>query len=269
MARWSKYLGWPLAAATGYGVLSLLAHRSVYYPMKYPAGWWGAQSEAGASDVWLRTADGVKVHAWWIAAPQAKVVTIFLHGNAGNLSHRVGHVRPITAAGSSLLLIDYRGYGRSEGSPSESGLYADADAAFEHLVSAGHPAERIVLHGESLGCAVAVDLASRRRCGGVVLEAPFTSAREVAGRVLPFIGPLVIWGFDSMSKIGRAGAPVFILHGDRDEVIGFELGRRLFEAAHEPKFFWAVPGAGHNNIVEAAGPAYGEKLQEFYRRVAG
>ena len=267
MARWSRYLGWPLAAATGYGALSLMAHRSVYYPMKYPAGWWDMQPQVGASDVWLTTADGVKIHGWWIAPPQARLATLFLHGNAGNITHRAGRVPPITGAGSALLLLDYRGYGKSAGRPTEAGLYADADAAYRHLISAGWPPERIVLHGESLGCAAAVDLASRQPCGGVVLEAPFPSAREVAGRVLPLVGPLLIWGFDSKSKIGRVCVPLLVLHGDRDEVIDFELGRRLFEAARQPKSFWAVPGAGHNDIVEAAGAAYAARLRAFYQSV--
>lgn len=267
MARWSKYLGWPLAAATGYGAISLMAHRSVYYPMKYPAGWWDIQPQAGASDVWLTAADGVKIHAWWIAPTQAPLATLFLHGNAGNITHRASRIPAITGAGSALLLLDYRGYGKSQGRPAEAGLYADADAAYRHLVSTGWAPERIVLHGESLGCAVAVDLASRQPCGGVVLEAPFTSAREVAARVLPLLGPLVIWGFDSKSKIGRVRAPLLVLHGERDEVIDFDLGRRLFEAARPPKSFWALPGAGHNDIVEQAGAAYPARLKAFYQSV--
>jgi hypothetical protein len=165
------------------------------------------------------------------------------------------------------LIIDYRGFGKSEGHPSEKGLSLDADAGYEHLLAAGHAAERIVLHGESLGTVAAVDLAARKRCGGLVLEAPFTSARDVARRVLPVIGPALIWGYDSRSKIERVKAPLLILHGDRDDVIDFDLGRKLYEAAPEPKQFWAVPGAGHNDIVEAAGPAYGERLRAFYARV--
>jgi fermentation-respiration switch protein FrsA (DUF1100 family) len=260
-------LGWPIVAAAGYGILYFMANRAVYYPMKYPQGFWEMQPELGASDVWLRTSDGVRVHGWWVEQAEAQVATLFLHGNAGNLTHRLLHIREITAAGSSLLIIDYRGYGKSEGRPTEKGLYADADAAYQYLKNTGYDAERIVAHGESLGTAVAVNLAARRKCGGVVLEAPFTSARDIAARVLPVIGPMVMWGFDSKGKVGGIGAPVLILHGERDEVIPFELGRGLYAAAREPKSFWAVPGAGHNDIVEAAGARYRERLREFYQGV--
>jgi fermentation-respiration switch protein FrsA (DUF1100 family) len=140
--------------------------------------------------------------------------------------------------------------------------------AYDHLVERGNRHEQIVAHGESLGCAVAVDLASRRQCGGLVLEAPFTSVQQVAARVLPVIGPILVKGFDSEAKIGRVGAPVLIIHGDQDEVIDYQLGRKLFDAAVEPKSFWSVSAARHNDIVETAGPEYRRRLQEFYEGLA-
>lgn len=261
-----KTLGSLLILAAVYGLLSLMAHRSIYYPLKHPHGLWELQSVLGASDVWLRTADGVRVHGWLITPPGARVATLFFHGNAGNLTHRSDHIREITAAGSAILVIDYRGYGKSDGMPSESGLYADGEAAYQYLLTQGWKPAQIILHAESLGTAVAVDLASRRRCAGVILEAPFTSARDVAARVLPLLGPLLVWGFDSKSRIAAVDAPVLIIHGDRDEVIHLNFGRKLFEAAREPKFFWQVPNAGHNDILETAGPAYRERLRQFYEK---
>ncbi|MEN6532855.1 MAG: alpha/beta hydrolase [Bryobacteraceae bacterium] len=263
----TKAFAWLAIAGITYGVAWLVANRAIYYPMKYPAGWWEARTQAGATDVWLTAADGVRLHAWWIPLPESKIATLYLHGNAGNLSHRIGHLREITAAGSSVFIIDYRGYGRSEGHPTEKGLYADAEAGYRHLVNAGYVPEEIILHGESLGTAVAVDLASRLKCGGVVLEAPFTSAGDVAGSMLPVLGRGLVWGFDSERKISNVHAPVLIFHGDNDEVIPYRLGRRLFEAANEPKFFRPVPGAGHNDIVETAGERYREWLSEFYRNI--
>jgi len=124
-----------------------------------------------------------------------------------------------------------------------------------------------VAHGESLGTAVAVDLAARRPCAGVVLEAPFSSARAVAARVLPVIGPLLVSSYDSASKIQRVRAPLLFLHGDRDSIVPLDLGRALFDAAREPKAFWVVPGADHNDLVEAAGPRYRERLREFYGKL--
>jgi len=163
-----------------------------------------------------------------------------------------------------VLVIDYRGYGRSAGRPGEKGLYADADAAYGFLLGKGYRPEQIILHGESLGSAVAVDLCARHPCGGVVLEAPFTTAREVAARALPVLGPLLTWGLDSKRKIATIRAPVLIIHGTRDEVIPFELGQALWAAAHEPKWFWAVQGSGHNDILESAGAEYRERLAAFY-----
>jgi fermentation-respiration switch protein FrsA (DUF1100 family) len=187
-----------------------------------------------------------------------------LHGNAGNLTHRFLPIQEITAAGSSVLILDYRGYGKSGGAPSEHGLYADADAAYLYLLDHGYSARHIVLQGESLGTAVAVDLASRKECAGVVLEAAFTSGGDVANTVLPVIGPLLFRGFDSKSKIANIHAPLLFFHGDRDEIIPLRLSRSLFDAAPEPKWFIEIPGAGHNALVERAGLSYRKRLHEFY-----
>jgi len=261
------YIGWPLLAAWSYGVLYWVGQRAAYHPEKFPEGFWDLRDQVGATDVDLRAADGAKLHAWWVARPEARVVTLFLHGNAGNLTHRAYRMAEWTAAGSAVLMVDYRGYGKSEGRPSEKGLYADAEAAYDWLVAAGWAPERIVVHGESLGTAVAVELASRRQCAGLVLEAPFTSGSDMAGRVLPVLGPLVFRAFDSKSRIGAVRAPILVIHGDRDGVVPFEQGEALFRAASEPKWFWRVEGAGHNNLVETAGSRYRERLREFYGRL--
>ncbi len=259
-----KVLGWVLAAAAVYAALAFLAHRSVFYPMKYPAGFWHLRDRLGVEDVWLRASDGVRLHAWWRRREDSQIATLFLHGNAGNVTHRLHALEAIPAAGSSLLLLDYRGYGRSEGSPTEQGVYRDAEAGYEWLLARGYAPEQIVLHGESLGSAVAVELASRRPCRGLVLEAPFSSARAVAGRVLPLLGPTLISGFDSARRIRQVRAPILILHGDRDDIINIALGRELFAAAKEPKTFWEVPGAGHNDLPAAAGLEYEQRLAAFY-----
>ena len=265
----TAWIGWTFAGASVYGICSFLASRAVYYPERYPAGWWDAQREIGAKDVWLLTADGVKLHAWWVERAGSPVATVFLHGNAGNLSHRAPHARAIASAGSSVLLLDYRGYGKSAGRPTERGLMADADAGFQHLVSAGYRPNQIVIHGESLGTAVAVPLAARKSPGGVILEAPFTSVADMAARVLPVVGPLLVGGFNSKAQIRNLRAPLLVIHGDQDETVPFSLGRALFEAANEPKSFWTVAGAGHNDIVEIAGAGYEERLRAFYQSLMG
>lgn len=264
--EWIKRLGrYGIIIAAGWGGLSLLARRSIFHPMRYPEGWWQFQSRIGAEDAWITTSDGIKLHGWFAAPPDAKLATLFLHGNAGNVTHRVLAILAIREAGSAVLVLDYRGFGKSEGSPSESGVTLDAEAALAWLQQRGFPPERIVLHGESLGTAVAVDLATRTRCAGLVLEAPFTSASAVAGAVIPVLGRTLISGFDSLSRIRRVHAPLLVIHGTRDEIIPFEMGQQLFAAANEPKHFYAVEGAGHNDITDTAGPAYATRLKEFYR----
>jgi fermentation-respiration switch protein FrsA (DUF1100 family) len=260
------YVAYPLMAGTAFAALSYWANRSVHFPSRYPDGFWDEQARLGAVDVWLNTADGVRIHAWQVGHGDA-IVTLFFHGNAGNLTYREPHFREITSAGSSILMPDYRGYGKSAGRPTEHGLYADADAAYDYLVHAGYQPGQIVIHGESLGTAVAVDLASQRPCAGLVLEAPFTSARDVARTVLPLVGPILTWGFNSRKKIGRVHAAMLFIQGDRDEIIPLRLGQALYAAAPEPKSFWAVPGAGHNDIVETGGAAYSQRLRAFYQSI--
>jgi hypothetical protein len=257
-------VGLPLLLAIVYGTLRFAANSAVYYPLRYPDGLWNLQRDVGATDVWLTARDGVKLNAWWIASPQTQLMTVFFHGNGGNLTHRIEQMRAIVAAGSSLLIPDYRGYGKSEGKPSEAGLYMDADAAYQWLIEQGHTAERIVIQGESLGTAVAIDLAARKSCAGVVLEAPFNSASQVAAGILPILGPLIMRGFDSKRKIVKIRAPMFFMHGDRDEVIPFKLGQDLYASAPEPKSFWTVAGAGHNDLLEVAGEQYRKHLTAFY-----
>ncbi|MEX2303077.1 MAG: alpha/beta fold hydrolase [Bryobacterales bacterium] len=269
--RIPKWVGWPLLVLWTYFVLSLLVQWSMFHPEQYPGGLWHLQEHFKAEDVWLTTSDGVRIHGWKLRArphaeqSHAEWVTLYLHGNAGNLTHRVDHMETIPRVGSDLLIIDYRGYGKSEGKPTEEGIYRDADAAYEYLVEAGYRPENLVVYGESLGTAVAVDLASRRECAGVVLEAPFPSASAVASSVLPLLGPLAARGYlETAKKLPRVKAPVLVIHGTKDQVIDHELGRAVFEAAPEPKQFWSVEGARHSDILEVAREQYPARLSEFF-----
>lgn len=257
-------MGGVIAALCLTALLYYFANRAVYYPLKYPAGDWARQSAVGASDAWMETSDGVRIHGWWLRRNDTPWATLFLHGNAGNVTNRAAHMREIAAAGSSVLALDYRGYGRSSGSPSEEGLYRDSEAGFIYLLGQGYRADHIILHGESLGSAVAIDLASRRPCAGLILEAPFTSAGDVAATVVPYLGPLLVRGFNSVPKIRWIRVPKLFLQGDRDQVVPLRLGQELFAAAQGVKTFWVIPGAGHNNILEIAGGEYRERLYAFY-----
>ncbi len=189
-------------------MLRRIVDRLVYYPMPYPQGEWELQSQTGAQDLWLTTADGIRLNAWWFPKSDSHFATLFLHGNAGNVTHRIDHAQAITSAGSSVLVVDYRGYGKSKGNPSERGLHLDAQAGYDALLQLGYAPNRIILHGESLGTAVAAELASRRSCAGLILESPLASLSKMAGTVLPVIGPLFTRGFDTERTIRRVRVPV-------------------------------------------------------------
>lgn len=224
-------------------------------PMLYPAfGGRTAPSQAGlpgVEEVTLTTPDGETLLAWWKPpAPGARTI-LFLHGNAGNLAMRAGRIQLLTADGTGLLLPAYRGYSGSTGSPTEEGLATDARTAFDWLAAHVDPAG-IVLLGESLGSGVAVRLAQERPVAGVILDAPYTSTADVARGLywwLP-VGLLMKDQYPSIERIAGVRAPILVLHGDRDGVVPFALGKRLFAAAPEPKRFLQISGGGHSGNIE-------------------
>jgi hypothetical protein len=166
----------------------------------------------------------------------------------------------------NVLAVDYRGYGKSEGSPDETGVYRDADAAYDYLIRERHiQPKNIVVFGHSLGGAVAIDLASRRECGGLIVQSSFTSAKDMARRMflIPLFEYLFKSQFDSLAKIRQVRAPILIVHGTRDEVVPFSMGQRLFAAAPEPRFLFPVEDAGHNNLVEVGGDRLLDHLKSF------
>jgi fermentation-respiration switch protein FrsA (DUF1100 family) len=201
-------------------------------------------------DVFLETRDGVTLHGWKTGDLTSGPVVLFCHGNAGNITHRATYVSSLVRSGLAVFIFDYRGYGQSQGSPHEEGVYEDARAAYDHLSDVeGVDASRIVLMGRSLGGAVAINLATEREVPRLIVESSFTSGGDM-GRLL-FRGlpvHLVMRSqFDSVSKVAGLTMPKLFLHGDRDDVVPYELGVRLYEAAAEPKRFVALPGADHNS----------------------
>jgi fermentation-respiration switch protein FrsA (DUF1100 family) len=203
-------------------------------------------------DATFEADDGVKLHGWWVPGRTDEVTLLWFHGNAGNLGDRVGLLELLhDELGIGIFAIDYRGYGRSEGKPSETGLYADARAALEAAQNySGSDAEEIVIFGQSLGAAVAVELANSQPVRGVVLEAAFTSIRDMARHHYSFlpVGALLRTSFDSESKIARIDTPLLMIHGQNDDIVPLDMGRKLFAAAEEPKEFSQVEGAGHNDV---------------------
>ena len=258
-----------LLLAAGVGMAGWIVDRMLFLPTP---GIDATPEHLGidAEQVFLTSEDGVRLHAFYLPAPGATRAILYLHGNAGNASHRLPIGALFADLGAHVLLLDYRGYGRSEGRPDEVGVYADARAGLRHLVDArGLPERRVVLFGSSLGGAVAIDLAQDRRVAGVVLESTWSSLADVAANAFgPLARAFTQGRFVSMRKIARVRAPLLFLHGDRDDIVPWALGRRLFDAAPGPKAFETLRGAGHNDTLEVGGRAYLERLQRFLDEVA-
>ena len=218
-------------------------------------------------DVWLHAADGVKFHAWWITAPGAEFTFVAFHGNAANIANRADIYDFLRSVPANVLGVEYRGYGKSEGKPDETGIYLDAQSAYEYLLKERSIApRRIVAIGHSLGTAVATDLASHREVGGLVLEAPFASGAAVARRVYPFLpglGAVLKSKFETGRKLAQVRAPVLVIHCASDPVIPFALGEEAFRAAREPKSFLRIDGYCHEEACLIAPEIYRAKLGEF------
>src|SRR5579862_8424314 len=237
--------------------LVMFEDKLIYFPTK------GSVGNSPGKDVWLTAADGVKIHAWYFPHPQAKATILHLHGNAGNLSDRRDLVRDLQALGVNVLAIDFRGYGQSEGTPGEAGLYADARAAYDWLRTRT-PADRIVIHGESLGGGPACELASTVPSGGLILQSTFTSAADMAPRVVPFFPKfLVRTRFDNLRKVPTITCRKLFLHSRADEMIPFDMGEKLFEAAAGPKEYTWFTGCGHNDMTISRAKKYYSRLAEF------
>jgi len=234
------------------GVLWFLENSLVFRPTRAQDAWQPAPL-TDIEDVDLTSADGTRVHAWWLPCPGADQALLYCHGNAGNLSHRGGSIAKLRELLKvHVLIFDYPGYGKSGGRPTEQGCYQAADAAYGFLTDTKKiDPQKILLYGGSLGGGVAVDLASRKPHRSLVLVKTFTSAPDAGATMLPWLP--VRWlmrnRFDSITKIRACKQPVFIGHGTRDTLIPFAQGKRLFETANEPKQFYTLVDADHNDAL--------------------
>ena len=224
-------------------------------------------------DVRFEASDGVVLHGWFVPGG-GDATLVWFHGNGGNIGHRVGNIRELVVRlGVSIFIFDYRGYGRSEGSPYEEGTYLDAESAITYVRSREDvDPEKTIYFGRSLGCAVAAEMAIKYPPRALICESGFTSVRAITKSVYPFLPGLqllVTTKYDTLSKIERVNAPVMVLHGDRDEIVPFSMSRELFDAAKGPKRFYTIEGAGHNDTYYVGGPAYFEALREFVDEVIG
>ena len=259
-----------LLASACYGLLLLAVYmyqpQMLYFPDE------GDQTAATPSDVGLtyqqvelRTTDDLRLSAWYLPAEDEQGVLLFCHGNAGNISHRLDSLLLFHRLQMSILIFDYRGYGQSEGQPSEQGTYTDALAAWEYLLTqkSKQPAE-IVIFGRSLGAAIAAELATRVRPGALILESAFTSVPDLASEIYPFLPVRLLsrFSYDTRTRLDSLACPLLIIHSNDDEIIPYSHAQRLYAAAHEPKHLLNISG-GHNDGFLVSGNRYTEGLRRF------
>ncbi|MEM7541310.1 MAG: alpha/beta fold hydrolase [Pseudomonadota bacterium] len=215
----------------------------------------------------LVTSDGVTLDAWYVPGPEGSRKILFFHGNAGNMSHRVQTLLVLRQLGHSVLIIDYRGYGQSEGSPSESGLYADGEAAWRYLVEQRHTdPEEIVVYGRSLGGPVAAKIAAAHKPRALIVESTFTSMADMGGYHYPYLGGrwLSRYDFDTEKYLNEVDAPILIAASPDDEIVPFEFGQRLLAATGANAAFFTLSGT-HNTAFHQSGMNYFRALDRFIR----
>jgi abhydrolase domain-containing protein 17 len=244
----------PLCVYLGLGIIAyFLADKLIFQPQP-------AFPFDNDSTLQLAAPNGEKISAKFFSNPTAEFTILFSHGNAEDIFGSTPFFEKLRDAGFNVFAYDYRGYGTSDGTPSEQNSYEDAETAYNYLTGDLKIApEKIIIHGRSLGAAVSIDLAARKKCGGLIAESAFVSAFRVLTRypLYPFDK------FRNLKKIKQVGCPVLFIHGKADEIIPFRHGTRLFAAANEPKFSLWLDRAGHNNVSSVGGRVYLQAIRDF------
>ncbi len=279
---------WGLGRAVLLGLLLLVLlvrmfeERLVFFPDRYATNEWDpSRMGVEVEDVFLTTSDGVRLHAWWAPAssfakategkpaeqaPGTALTILYFHGNAGNLTNRIENIAFLRQLPANVLAVDYRGYGKSEGRPTEAGVYLDAQAAYDYLFhERGVVPDQLVVLGQSLGVAVAVDLASKRPVAGLILEGGFPSAGRVVQRTmgLPGLHLVIRSKFDSAAKLKEISVPVLVAHCTRDPILPYALGEELYAAANQPKTFVSYDSDYHEPLFFANPSDYATRLRAF------
>ena len=239
----------------------------IYYPHKYPTGNWNAQSFGiEVEDVFFKSLDGISLHGWYVPTDEPQATLLWFHGNAGNITHRIENILLLKPLKLSIFIFDYRGYGRSRGKPDELGLYKDSLAAYDFLIREKKVAiETLFLFGRSLGGVCAVEVASKRPATGLILESTFTSAQDMVKNMFPILplGQFIKSRFNAIETIATVRIPKLFLHGTDDEIVPYLLGRRLYNAAPQPKQFYDIQGSRHNDTYIMGGEPYIDRIGQF------
>ena len=247
--------------------LYLSQSRMLYYPDMPSRVLQGSPADIGLAydTVWLMAGDGTRLHAWFVPATTARGTLLFNHGNAGNIGDRLDSISLFHSLGLNVLIFDYRGFGESEGKPSEQGTYLDAKAAWDYLLEERMISpQEIIIFGRSLGAAMAADLASQNLSAGVILESAFTSVPDMAASLYPWLPVrwLSRYRYNNLDKVDRITSPLLVMHSRADEIIPFAHGERLFAHANEPKQFLELSG-GHNDGYHVSRKVYVKAMQQF------
>lgn len=246
-----------------YAYIKYMEARGIFYPEKQ-VRFTPKNINAGFDDVYLTTEDNITLNGWFIPYNEAKYTLIFLHGNAGNIGNRLDKINLLRETKCNIFIIDYRGYGHSKGAPCEIGFYYDARAAYKYLlIEHGISPDQIILYGESLGAAVATDLAAKSEVKAVILEGAFSCAKDMAKIIFPFLPGFIFQNkFDSLKKIASVKAAKLFIHADNDEIVPINLGKKLFNSAPEPKVFTELSGS-HNEAFLSSKDKYITAIKSF------
>ena len=231
--------------------LRYIERRSIYFPMKIIETT-PSTLDLKFEDIYVTTDNNIKLNGWFVPGSDRADTILFFHGNGGNISHRIEKISMLHKLGLNVFIIDYRGYGKSQGRPSEKGLYMDAEAAYTYLIEKGIKPDKIILYGESLGAAVAVDLALKKGVKALITENAFTSVKDMTKIIYPFLPAFILESrYDSTVKLRDIDVPKLIIHSSDDEIVPFRLGRKFFEAAAEPKEFLKIRGSHNTAFLDS------------------
>ncbi|MDD5044324.1 MAG: alpha/beta hydrolase [Candidatus Omnitrophica bacterium] len=265
IARITLYIAIGFVLLLGY--IKFLERKSVFFPLK-TVKMTPASLHIPFEDVYLKTEDNVKINAWFIPAKDAKYTLLYFHGNAGNLQDRLEKISIFKDLGLNTFIIDYRGFGKSGGSPSEEGVYRDALAAYDYLINTRKIKDSgIILFGESIGSAVAVDLAAKTKVRALILEGSFSRGKDIAKEIYPMLPAFFFSNiFDSVTKIKKISCPKLFMHSKDDEVVPLRLAQKLYDAAPGPKKMVELRGE-HNDAFLASGNVFTSSIALFIREL--
>jgi hypothetical protein len=242
-----------------------LESRSLFFPSKRIEH---TPATAGLefTDTFFKTKDNKTINGWFIPAKDSEFTILFFHGNGGNISHRLDKIKILNNIGLNVFIIDYRGYGKSQGKPSEKGVYLDASAAYDYLVKIlGVGPDSIIVYGESLGGAVAIELCTKVTAKGLIIEETFTSIRDMAKIIYPYFPSVFVADrFNSLTRAGKISIPKLFIHSRNDDIVPFSLGEKLYKKAREPKHLVVISG-GHNNAFLESEQDYTGYVKNFVK----